>query len=138
MGTPPPSHWVETAAQLKKSGNATLDSGGNGVITFDPDSARQRWVVTQVIVNTNQAATATTVPVATLALNSTALSTMSQGNQRGATWSANQDEWDGIVEVSACDFLSVLFSPPPGQSGTPLSGVICTAVVTGTKYNRRA
>lgn len=138
MGTPPPSHWVETAAQLKKSGTVTLDSTGHGFISFDPDSARQRWVVTSVVVTTNQSATATVIPVATLALNSTSVSTMSQGNQRGSTWSANQDQWDGVIEVSACDFLSVLFSPPPAQSGTPLSGVICTAVITGTKYNRRA
>jgi len=138
MGTPPPSHWVEIPAQLKKSGTVTLDSSGNGFISFDPDSARQRWVVTQVVVSTNQVSTATVVPVVTLALNSTGITTMSQGNQRGSTWSGNQDEWNGVIEVSACDFLGVLFSPPPGQSGTPLSGVVCTAVVTGTKYNRRA
>jgi hypothetical protein len=89
-------------------------------------------------VKTNQASTATVVPVVTLALNSTNITTMSQGNQRGSTWSGNQDEWNGVIEVSSCDFLGVLFSPPPGQSGAPLSGVICTAVITGTKYNRRA
>lgn len=137
MAWTPPAHWAETEAQLKKSGSVTLDANGNGFISFDPDSARQRFVVTQVVVTTNQASTATTVPRATLALNSTALSTMSQGNQRGSTWSANQDEWNGEIEVGPCDFLSVLFAPPPGQSGTPLSGVICTAVITGSKYNRR-
>lgn len=138
MGTPPPSHWVETPAQLRKSGTVKLDGSGNGFLSFDPDSARQRWVVTGVVVSTNQSATATVVPVVTLALNSTAVSTMSQGNQRGSTWSGNQDTWSGVIEVSACDFLSVLFSPPPGQSGTPIANVICTAVITGTKYNRRA
>lgn len=138
MGTPPPSHWVETPAELKKSATVTLDSNGRGAVSFDPDSARQRWVVTSVVVSTNQASTATVVPVATLALNSTSIDTMSQGNQRGSTWSANQDQWDGVINVSACDFLSVLFSPPPGQSGAPLSGVKATAVITGTKYNRRA
>jgi hypothetical protein len=133
----PPPHWDETQAQLKKSGNVTLNSSGNGVITFDPDTARQRWVVTSCVVGTNQAATATTVPQVTIALNSTALSTMSQGNQRGSTWSGNQDQWDGELEVSSGDFMSVIFAPPTGQSGTPLSGVICTAVITGVKYNRR-
>lgn len=138
MGTPPPSHWVETSAQLKKSATVTLDSTGHGAVMFDPDSARQRWVVTSVVVTTDQVSTATVVPVATIALNSTSFTTMSQGNQRGSTWSGNQDQWDGVVDVSACDFLSVLFSPPPGQSGTPLAGVKATAVITGTKYNRRA
>ena len=134
----PPAHWVETQAQLKKSGSVTLDASGNGAVLFDPSSARERWLVTSVVTSTNQNSTATTVPVATLALNSTAFSTMSQGNQRGATWSGNQDQWDGEIEVGAMDFLSVLFSPPPGQAGGPLSGVIATAIVTGVKYIRRA
>lgn len=134
----PPPHWTETQAQLKKSGTVTLDANGNGAITFDPSSARERWVVTSVVTSTNQAATATTVPTATIALNSTAFSTMSQGNQRGATWSGNQDQWDGEIEVSAMDFLSVLYSPPAGHSGAPLAGVIATAVITGVKYIRRS
>jgi hypothetical protein len=138
MGWIPPAHWTETQAQLKKSGTVTLDSTGHGYVPFDPDSARQRWVVTQVVVTTNQSSTATVVPVATLALNSTHITTMSQGNQRGATWSANQDTWDGEIDVGAMDSLAVLFSPPPQQSGTPIAGVICTAVITGVKYNRRA
>lgn len=133
----PPAHWDETQAQLKKSGTVTLDANGLGAITFEPSSARERWLVTSVVTSTNQAATATTVPTATIALNSTSFSTMSQGNQRGSTWSGNQDQWDGEAEVSACDFLSVLYSPPQGKSGAPLSGVIATAIITGVKYIRR-
>lgn len=138
MGTPPPAGWVEIPGQLKKTASVTLNAGGTGYVSFDPDNARQRWVITQCVVTTNQASTATVVPVATLALNSNALSTMSPGNQRGSTWSANQDTWTGAEDVGPCDSMAVLFSPPPGQSGTPLSGVICTAVITGTKYTRRA
>jgi hypothetical protein len=134
----PPSHWVETESQLKKSGQVTLDANGLGTLTFDPSSARQRWLVTSVVVTTNQSSTSTEVPIVTLGLNSTALNTMSPGNQRGSTWSGNQDTFTGEVEVSSCDFLSVMFSPPPQQSGTPIAGVICTAVVTGSIYTRRA
>lgn len=127
---------TETSLQLKKNGQVTLDSGGNGVLLFDPDNARQRWVVKKVVVATNQASTASVVPIVTMALNTTAFATMSPGNQRGATWSGNQDTWEGEEDVGPCDFFAVIFSPPTGQ-GASLAGVICTAVVTGTKYTRR-
>jgi len=138
MGWSPPDHWRESQAQLKKSGNCVLNAQGKGSITFDPDSARQRWVVSMVVVKTNQAFNAGTVPTVNLALNSTDVTTMSDGNQRGSTWSGNQDTWTGEVDVGSADFLSVIFSPPAGQSGASMAGVICTAVVTGVKYNRRA
>lgn len=138
MGWKPPAHWDETEAQLHKSGQVTLNSAGKGYISFDPDNARQRWVVEQVVVTTNQVALSTTVPVATIALNSTDITTMSPGNQGSATWNGNQDTWQGEQDVGPCDFFSVLFSPPPGSSAGALAGVICTAVISGTKYTRRA
>ena len=138
MGWEPPDHWTEIKSQLRKSGQVTLNSAGKGYISFDPDSMRQRWVVTSVVVTTNQNASSTVVPVATVALNSTDTSTASPGNLDSATWSGNQDTWDGEMDVGPCDFFSVLFAPPTGQSGAPLSGVICTAVIKGTKYTRRS
>lgn len=129
---------TETQGQLKKSGTVTLDANGNGTLTFDPDNARQRWEVTSVIVSTNQAANATVVPVATVALNTADIAVLSDGNNRGASWSGNQDSFAGKIDVGPCDFLTVGFAPAPGQSGTPLAGVIAKAVVTGTKYTRRA
>lgn len=133
-----PAGVTEVSAYLKKSGQVTFDATGNGVLTFDPDNGHQRWVVTSVVVSTNQNATATVIPVATLAINTVSLATMSPGNQRGATWSGNQDVFGGQMDVGPCDFLTVLWSPPPGQSGVSLVGVTGTAVVTGTKYTRRA
>ena len=138
MGWTPPAHWREEQTQLKKSGTVTLNASGQGTITFDPDSARQRWVVSTVIVKTNQAFSAGTVPTVTLALNSTNVTTMSDGNSLGQTWSGNQDTYTGEIDVSPADFLSVIFAPPAGMAGTSLSGVICTAVITGVKYTRRA
>lgn len=129
---------VEVSGQLIKSGHVTLDANGNGVLTFDPDNANQRWVVNSVVVSTNQSATATDIPIATLALNTTSLATMSTGNQRGATWSGNNDTFAGNMDVGPCDFLAVLFSPAIGQPSAPLVGVIASAVVTGTKYTRRS
>lgn len=129
---------TEVQSELRVSGQVTLDSSGNGVLTFDPDNANQRWEVTSVVVSTNQDATATVVPVATLALNTAIFDTMSPGNGRGASWSGNQDTFAGLVHVGPCDFLTVAFSPAAGQSGSSLSGVIATAVVTGSKFTRRA
>lgn len=129
---------TEIEGLLKKSGQVTLNASGNGVLTFDPDHANQRWVVETVVVNTNQMATATVIPVAHLAKNTVALSTMSAGNNFGATSSGNQDTFVGKMDVGPCDFLAVLFAPPAGNNGAALSGVIASAVVSGTKYTRRA
>ena len=138
MGWTPPDHWVETQAQLRKSGTVKLNASGQGTIYFTPDSARQRWVVEQVVVSTNQLFSAGTVPTVTLALNSNDIVTMSDGNNLGQTWSGNQDTYTGAQDVGPCDNFSVIFSPPTGQSGASLSGVICAARITGVKYNRRA
>lgn len=132
-----PAAPVEIEGLLKVSGQVTLDSSGRGVLTFDPQNARQRWDVRQVVVTTNQNATATVVPVVTLAVNTVTFATMAPGNQRGATWNGNQETFTGSEHVGPCDFFTVLFTPPAGQSGAPLSGVIATAVVTGYKYTRR-
>lgn len=129
---------TEVKSQLRKSGSVILNAAGNGVITFDADNARQRWEVDAVVVSTNQAAAATVVPVATVALNTSDITVLSPGNNRGQSWSGNQDTFSGTIDVGPCDYLAVAFAPAPGQSGSAIGGVICTAVVTGSKYTRRA
>jgi hypothetical protein len=134
---------TEIISPLYKSGSVVLGSDGTGVITFDPDNAWQRWEVNTISVNTNQDATATTVPTATAALNTVDASTMSQGNIRGGTsWSGNNDVLSGTqIDVSPGDFLSVVFQPPTGSTAAEiatLAGVTANAVVTGTKYTRRS
>lgn len=141
MAWSPPAHWTETQQQLKVSGQVTLDSTGNGVLYFTPGSSRQRWLVEQVVVSTSQAANATVVPVAQLALNTHDIATMSAGNNQGASWSGNQDTFQGEWDVGPCDYVSVLFTPPPGSTAgqiAQLAGVIASAVVTGQSYTRRA
>lgn len=127
----------EIEGLLKKSGQITLDANGNGVLIFDPDHANQRWEITQVVVKTNQNANASVVPFVQLALNTTDVTTMSDGNARGRSWNGNTETFTGTEHVGPCDFFSVIFMAPPGQSGASLSGVIGSAVVTGTKYTRR-
>lgn len=131
----------ETYGQLKKTGQVTLDANGNGVLYFTPDSARQRWEVSSVVVNTGQASNANVVPQATVALNTNDLATMSQGNARGASWSGNQDTFQGLIDVGPCDNLSILFNPPPGSTAAQIAqlvGVVASAIVLGSKYTRRA
>ena len=128
---------TEIRSELKKSQQVTLDAAGHGTIIFDPDHANQRWEVTAVVVGTNQAATATTVPVATLALNTTSFGTLSAGNSSGASWNGNQDTFTGTWNIGPCDFLTVLFTPPAGAGVDSLPGVVAFAVVTGSKYTRR-
>jgi hypothetical protein len=135
---PGPPAIVEIQGQLQKAGQVTLDANGNGVLIFDPDNAWQRWEISEVVVSTNQAATATVVPLVSLALNTVAQSTMSLGNLRGQSWNGNQETFTGKQNVGPADYFSVIFSPPQGQSGTPLAGVICRAVITGSKFTRRS
>lgn len=129
---------TEIQGDLKKSGQVTFDATGNGALLFYPEHANQRWEIDSVVVSTNQSATATLVPNVMLALNSQSVSTMSAGNQQGSTWNGNQETFSGRINVGECDYLSVFFTPPAGTSGTPLAGVIGSAVITGTKFTRRS
>jgi hypothetical protein len=136
----PPPAWTETAGILRTSASVTLNAAGEGTVSFTPDSANQRWVLSQITVSTNQDATAVVVPYATLALNTNNITTMSQGNQRGTSWAGNNDQFTGALDVGPCDFVSMVFYPPPGSTSgqiAALAGVIATAIVTGTKYTRR-
>jgi hypothetical protein len=139
VAVPAPDGWIERSSPLRASGTTTLNATGNGVIIFDPDHANQRWEIDSVKVSTDQAGTATTIPVVNLALNSDDVATMAGYNMRGATWSGNQDTWSGgIIDVGSCDSFSVIFSPVPGTSGAAMSGVAVKAQLTGTKYSRRS
>lgn len=140
MSWSPPAAWTETEQQLKRSGNVVLDSSGLGVLHFTPASARTRWVITSVSVKTDQPANAAVVPVARLALNTDTYSTLSDGNDMGASWSGNQDVFGGEWDIGPCDYMTVLFYPPPGSTPVQVSvlaGVNAKAVVTGSSFVRR-
>ena len=139
-GFVPPDHWTEQASQLRTSGQVTLDANGNGVLTFSSNSANQRWVVTYVNINTNQSATATVVPQCTLALNTTDITQMGQSNNHGTSWTGNNDTFSASIDVGPMDYLSLLFTAPPGSTPVQiaqLAGVIAGASIQGVKYTRR-
>lgn len=117
---------IETSGELHRGGSVTLNAAGAGSVMLMPDNAHQRWEITSVVVSTNQAATATPVPVAEIFVNGT----QSRMNSRGATWSGNQDSFDGLVRVGPCDYLTIQFT-------AGISGVIASVVIVGTYYTRR-
>lgn len=126
-----PGTATETVSALKKSAQVTLDANGDGILTWDPDNASQRWVISAVTVSTNQASGSTPVPVAVIALNAADPAAVSAGNVRATTPNGNLDTlWGRSIEVGPCDFLSVAFT-----GGVP--GSMASAVITGTKHTRR-
>lgn len=122
-----PAGVTEDAGILNKAGSVVLDATGSGVITFDPDNARQRWEVTRIPVSTSQAAGTTPIPRVSVSVNEPS----SPGNGQGATWSGNLDTFTGLTDVGPCDFLAVTFTG--GQPGTT-----AYANVSGTRYTRRS
>lgn len=118
-----------------------MGAAGTAALTFSTNNANQRWVVTAVVASTNQASTAVVIPYATLALNTTDITQLSQGNRVADTYNGCQNTFSGAMDVGPCDYLSVLFYPPPGATSGQISalvGVIASVVVTGTKYTRRS
>jgi hypothetical protein len=136
-GFVPPQHWTEVPGQVRQSDQVTLNAAGIGVVSFQPVSANSRWVVTSVTVSTNQPSIASLVPFAAILLNATDLTMASPANNYGSTWDGNNDQFSTAFDVGPCDFFSVVWYPPPGQSGASLAGVIASAVVSGTSYTRR-
>lgn len=125
---------TEITGNLKQSGSVTLDSNGNGTISFSPQHARQRWEVTGVVVFTNQASTAIPVPQATVAVNGVsfgAATVTSPGQSLGSSWSGSKDTFSGQADVGPCDQMEVVFT-----AGIP--GSIAYANLRGTYYTRTA
>lgn len=116
----------ETAGNLRAGGSVVLDGTGKGTISVNPQNARQRWEVDSVVVKTNQAQTATPVPVAEVFINSV----LSPAGSQGATWSGSQDTFSGVGDVGPCDVLNIVFT-----GGIP--GITAYANVSGTRYTRR-
>jgi hypothetical protein len=117
---------TETSGELHRGGSVTLDASGGGTISLVTDNAWQRWEIDQVIISTNQAATAIPVPTAEVFVNSV----MSRVNSKGATSSGNQDIRNGMVRVGRCDVLNIVFA-----GGIP--GTVGSVVIEG-KYFRRS
>lgn len=115
------SDW-QHVGQRRKRASVTLDASGNGSVTFDADSANHKWVITDVILATNQAQTTAPYPTAT-----TYLAGQQIGVSEGASWIGNQDVLQGRIELGPCDTLTVAFTGG-------VAGSVATAIAEGENY----
>lgn len=113
--------WQEIGP-VRRRGSVTLDASGNGQIYFYVYSANHRWVIYEVVVNAPLTAPQI-FPQVTLHIGGVA----SQGLSEGASWAGGQETFQGQIEMTAGDDLTVDFT---GGS----SGVVMSAVIEGTNY----
>lgn len=113
--------WVQTGS-VRRRKSVTLDGSGNGTVTFGVDwSSNHKWVISSLIVATNQAPNQAPYPTATAYLGGQQV-----GVSEGATWTGNQDVFQGVAEMTADD-LNVAFT-----GGVP--GSVATAIIEGDSY----
>lgn len=108
--------------EVRRRKAVTLDGSGNGTITFGVDwSSNHKWVINSLIVATSQLPTTAPYPTATAYLGGQQV-----GVSEGATWTGNQDVFQGIATMT-CDDLNVVFT-----GGVP--GSVATAIIEGDSY----
>lgn len=107
---------------VRRRKSVKLDGSGNGSVTFGVDwSSNHRWVISDVLVATDQASTTAPYPTATAYLGGQQV-----GLSEGATWTGNQDIMRGQIEMTADD-LTVSFAGG-------VAGSTATAVIEGDSY----
>lgn len=107
---------------VRRRASVKLDGSGNGTVTFDVTySSNHRWVISDVIVATDQSQTSPPYPTATAYYGGQQV-----GVSEGATWTGNQDIMRGSIEMTA-ETLSVAFTGG-------LAGSVATAVIEGDSF----
>ena len=120
--------WREIGP-VRRSAQTTLDSNGNGSVTFDVFTAWSRWVITSVVVKM-AGANPTVFPQVQTYIGppgGTSQAFASDGLGEGGTWIGGQDTLRGHAVLDATESLSVTFT-----KGT--AGAKATAVISGTNY----
>ncbi len=112
--------WIESGL-VHRSGRVVLDGSGNGTITFDVQHANQRWLLESVVVSQSGASPGV-FPQVTLNVGGS-----NQGNSQGASWFGNQETFQGSIDMTAGDTLTVQFA-------TGTAGATCSAVIDGKNY----
>lgn len=116
----PPANWIEIGP-VRRRKSVKLDASGNGSVQFEVFSANHRWLIYEVVVNVSGASPGT-FPQVTLHVGSN-----SAGLSEGASWTGNQETFQGQIEMNAADDLSVDFT-----GGTPSQ--VATAIIEGVNY----
>jgi hypothetical protein len=120
-GTSDLAGWKATGPVHRRA-SVKLDGSGNGSVSFDVWSANHLWAISSVIVNVS-AATPGVFPQVTLHIGGQAV----PGLSAGASWTGNQETFQGRLEIGAGDSLSVDF-----VSGA--AGAIATAIIDGESF----
>lgn len=113
--------WQKVSRRRKRA-SVTLDANGNGQVFFDADSGNHKWVIESVLLATNQAQTTAPYPTGTLYVSGQQV-----GQSEGASWIANQDVLQGIIELGPCDTLTVQFTGG-------VAGSVATAIPEGVSF----
>jgi hypothetical protein len=107
-----------SVGRVKRNGKVTLDSNGNGTITFDVPSANHRWILESVVVNMTSA-TPTLYPQVVLYAGG-----VSEGMSEGASWTGNQVTFQGRIDMDSGITLTVSLMSGP-------AGAVVTAIIEG-------
>jgi len=78
--------------QLNIGGNVTLNSAGFGTVTLGPPRT-ERWHIRRIAVVTNQSSTVTTMPIASVYVDSIANSNLLDSTYTGARDGGDFDIW---------------------------------------------
>lgn len=113
--------WV-LQGKVRRRSSAKLDASGNAELDFDVYTSNTRWIITDVLVLTDQPQTQAPYPTVTIYLGG-----LQQGTAEGASWTGNQDIFRGKLEMTACDTLRVQFT-----GGLP--GSVATVTIEGENY----
>jgi hypothetical protein len=117
----PSADWREIGP-VRRRASVTLAADGTGSIPFSVYSANHKWIIWEVVVNAG-GATPAIYPQVTLHVGGQAQAGLSEG----ASWLGNQETFQGRIEMTAADDLSVDFAG--GVAGT-----VMTAIIEGTNY----
>ncbi len=112
----------QPSGEVNRTKQVTLDGSGNGSLNFDVGSANERWIITSVLVSTNQAQTTAPYPQVTVYENGQ----QQAGLATGASWIGNQDVLVGRFIMDAGTDLLVSFTG--GVAGSK-----ATAKITGKR-----
>lgn len=115
--------WEEVGS-IRRRLSVTLDSSGNGSVTFIVRHANQRWIITYIGVSTNQSPSTAPYPTATVYEGP-----QQAGMADGATWTGNQDTFTGRFVMDAGTDLTVAFTGG-------IVGSVATVVIEGTNELR--
>ena len=107
---------------VRRRASVTLDANGNGSVEFGVTySSNHKWVISDVVISTNQATNVAPYPNATVYLGG-----QQAGVSEGASWTGNQDTLTGVFEMTGEDLFV--------QFAGGVAGSVATVIIEGDSY----